>query len=208
MPDARQRILAAAGEIFAAHGFEGATVRMITERAGVNLAAVNYHFGDKAELYTQVLSLCRCSAQEAAGVCEWPEKAPAGERLRFCIERATRRMLNPDRPRWQRLIYAREMIEPSGMLGRVVSEQIAPEFTQLRETLDELTGRTLPQRELFKLGFSIIGQCLFYLQNGPLIALLNPALEKKPPTVEEIVDHVCQFSLNALRPAPPPPKKR
>ena len=60
----RDKILNAAGEVFAEQGFEGATVRAITERAGVNLAAVNYHFRDKAELYTRVV-LDACSARAA-----------------------------------------------------------------------------------------------------------------------------------------------
>jgi len=51
----RDKILSAAGEVFAEQGFEGATIRAITERAGVNVAAVNYHFRDKAELYTRVV---------------------------------------------------------------------------------------------------------------------------------------------------------
>ena len=50
----RDKILSAAGEVFAEQGFEGATIRAITERAGVNVAAVNYHFRDKAELYTRI----------------------------------------------------------------------------------------------------------------------------------------------------------
>ena len=60
----RDRIFGAAGEVFAEQGFEGATVRAITERAGVNLAAVNYHFRDKAELYTRVV-VDACSARAA-----------------------------------------------------------------------------------------------------------------------------------------------
>src|ERR1700719_65578 len=60
----REKILSAAGEIFAEQGFEGATIRAITERAGVNVAAVNYHFRDKAELYTRVV-VDACSARTA-----------------------------------------------------------------------------------------------------------------------------------------------
>ena len=50
----RTRILDAAEELFMQHGFEGASMRMLTARAGVNLAAINYHFGSKHALIEAV----------------------------------------------------------------------------------------------------------------------------------------------------------
>ncbi len=48
------RILDAAEELFMQHGFEGTSMRLLTARAGVNLAAVNYHFGSKDALIEAV----------------------------------------------------------------------------------------------------------------------------------------------------------
>ncbi len=48
--DTRERILDAAERLFMAHGYEGTSMRQITGEAGVNLAAVNYHFGSKESL--------------------------------------------------------------------------------------------------------------------------------------------------------------
>lgn len=52
--DTRERILDAAERLFMAHGYEGTSMRQITGDAGVNLAAVNYHFGSKESLMQEV----------------------------------------------------------------------------------------------------------------------------------------------------------
>src|SRR5437764_15404985 len=60
----KTRLLEAAGEEFAERGYEGATIAAICQRAGANIAAVNYHFGDKEGLYTQaVIEAHRCGVE-------------------------------------------------------------------------------------------------------------------------------------------------
>ena len=51
----KERLLAVAGELFADRGFDSVSLRMITDRANVNLASVNYHFGSKEELIGAVV---------------------------------------------------------------------------------------------------------------------------------------------------------
>src|SRR3954466_315489 len=55
-PDTKTRILDAAESLFMEHGFEATSPRQLTATAGVNLAAVNYHFGSKEELFQAVLT--------------------------------------------------------------------------------------------------------------------------------------------------------
>src|SRR5438128_1222220 len=55
-PDTKTRILDAAESLFMEHGFEATSLRQLTSAAGVNLAAVNYHFGSKEELFQSVLT--------------------------------------------------------------------------------------------------------------------------------------------------------
>lgn len=65
----KRDLIVAAGELFADKGVEGTSVRAIAKRCGANIAAINYHFGSKENLYTEVLRYAmtetRCSvAQE------------------------------------------------------------------------------------------------------------------------------------------------
>ncbi|HEY8468474.1 MAG TPA: TetR/AcrR family transcriptional regulator [Longimicrobiales bacterium] len=58
-PDGTREALIAAGrELFALHGYDGASVRAITARAGANLGAITYHFGSKRALYDEVVRRC------------------------------------------------------------------------------------------------------------------------------------------------------
>src|ERR1700676_2168363 len=62
----RDKLIEAAGYVFAERGYRAATIREISRRAGANVAAVNYTFGDKMGLYTEVLRHSVRAAQTAA----------------------------------------------------------------------------------------------------------------------------------------------
>src|ERR1035438_8206317 len=88
----RARLMDAAGEVFAEQGFQSATVRDICTRAGANVAAVNYHFRDKMELYLAVLRQS-VSAAQADDIPESALRAGDPEKLlRLFIAGMLRRM--------------------------------------------------------------------------------------------------------------------
>src|SRR5438128_11520727 len=76
--ETRTRILDAAEELFMQHGFEGTSMRLLTAKAGVNLAAVNYHFGSKDAL-VEALFRRRLDPMNAARTAEL-DKLEASER--------------------------------------------------------------------------------------------------------------------------------
>ena len=198
----RDKILSAAGEVFAEQGFEGATIRAITERAGVNVAAVNYHFRDKAELYTRVV-LDACSARAAYRAAYREAMAEAvdspEERFRSLTYRFLEYLLDPARPNWKRRLMAREMANPTTALDELVDKNIRPlreEF--LLPTLRELTGGCFSRRQLSYFASSIMGQCLYFLQSRPIIERLNPDFKIGKSEIAEIAEHITRFSLAAI----------
>lgn len=75
-----ERILDAAEQLFAEKGFAETSLRLITSKAGVNLAAVNYHFGSKKALIQAVFSRFLgpfCASLEKAGSSPGQARGPA-----------------------------------------------------------------------------------------------------------------------------------
>ena len=119
MDDTRTRILNAAGPIFAEKGFQAARVREICEAAGVNLASVNYYFGDKEGLYAEVLRQAHCAADEHCPL-EFDPELPPREKLREFVRGFLMRLFDPEKPAWHGLLMARELFEPTEALDTLI----------------------------------------------------------------------------------------
>src|SRR5579863_9420821 len=86
----RNKLIEAAGHVFAERGYRSATIREIWRRAGANVAAVNYTFGDKMGLYTEVLRQSVRMAQNPEMAASLDERLSPEETIRGVIRARVR----------------------------------------------------------------------------------------------------------------------
>lgn len=195
-PDARQRLLDAGQAEFADRGFDGATVRDICTRAGVNIGAISHHFGGKEELYVEAVKYSHVCAGRMDTFPVPPPGTPPAEKLRGFIREMVARMHTPASPAAMKLMM-REMADPGKAAHVVVDEFIRPAAFALREILRELLPG-LDERRVLTTGFSVIGQVLFYRQNRPVAELIFGREAVEALDVGLVTDHVTRFTLAAL----------
>jgi AcrR family transcriptional regulator len=201
-PDTRSRLLQAAGEIFARHGFRKATIRMIVARAHANIAAVRYYFGGKEGLYTAVLQHTFMTAnQKYPPNRNLPENAPPLLQLQTFIHTFLLRILDDSRPAWHGKLMIREIADPTPVFDQVIDEMLQPLYTRLLAIIGNFFEEGADEEVIRLCAMSIMGQCLFYRNSRPVVARL---LQKdyKPVDIEMFADHITTFSLQALRGIP------
>ncbi len=197
--DARTRILAAAGPVFARHGFDRATVREICRQANVNVAAVGYYFGDKMGLYRQVIRQIHDSKERRFPSPAARQSEPT-ETLRLLVYTLLSRMLAGDASGWESQLMMREMQQPTAIFGDLVQESFRPLFEQLVETFRLIIGSDVPRDELEKFAFSTIGQCLYFRIGRGVIQILVPeTTRKRAYDLEQLSQHVTSVMLAAAQ---------
>ena len=207
--ETRQSLLEAAGAVFAEHGYRGTTVREICQRARANVAAVNYHFGDKEQLYLEVL---RHSHSQAVG--KFPvdlgvdAKAPPAERLCAFIRSFLLRIFDTGPTAGMGKLMSMEMINPSHALDTLVEERIRPMADQLRGIVLEIMGAKANGEDARLCGLSIVSQCLFYVHCRSVVLRLYPNQQFEAEDIEKLAEHITRFSLAALKNFTGTPRKR
>lgn len=197
--DTRERLLEAGGEVFSESGYRAATVRDIVARAGANLAAVNYHFGDKEGLYAAVLEhfAKESLAKHPPGGGLRPDASPE-EQLQAFVRSFLLRVVDPGHQAVHGRMMAREMIEPTAALGRIVEQMIRPLYDRLCSLVRALGGPALPSAQVESAAKSIVGQCLFYKHCAPVLRLLEGRLPDLRD-IDALAGHIVAFSVAGIR---------
>ena len=203
--ETRQQLLVAAGEVFAEYGFRDATVREICRRAGANIAAVNYHFGDKETLYTEVLSYAHEISLKKHPLLPGVAADSLPEvRLQAFVHSLLSRILDTDPGSWHGQLMAREMVEPSEALDILVDQRIRPMAGALSQIIAPILGLPEGDERVRLCAFSVVSQCVFYKHCRPVVCRLYPELQLQDPKyIAKLARHITQFSLTAMKQLPP-----
>jgi AcrR family transcriptional regulator len=197
--DARTRLLQAAGPVFADKGYHAATVRDICLAAGTNVASVNYHFGDKENLYAETIKLARQARADRFPMPDWSPGTAASERLEDFVTTLLLRLIATDELSWNTRLMLREVVEPTGVCGQLVREYVRPLFHLLLEIVSELLPQSAPRHQVQQVAFSIVGQCLYYRVAQNVVSLLvTPEEHAAHFQPRQLAEHIVRFSLAAL----------
>jgi AcrR family transcriptional regulator len=204
--ETRRQLLEAAGAVFAEFGFRDATVREICRRAGANVAAVNYHFGDKENLYVEVLRYAHTRAFEKyPPLLDLRDDAPPAEKLHAFVHSLLLRIFDKGPTAWHGKLMSREMIEPTPALDSLVEERMRPMAAQIGQIVADLLNCPVSDERVRLYAFSIVSQCVFYHHCRPVICRLFP---QRPPLeladVARLATHITNFSLAAMKHLPKP----
>ncbi len=201
------RILVAAGPIFADKGFSGATVREICDSADVNLASVNYYFGDKQQLYLQTVLLAREMRVQQVPTPVWQSGTSPEDKLQQFIEMILRRMVvgHPHIP-WQVKLLVNEIQHPTDACQSLVHSYFRPFLESLSNVIGEVAGRPLAEDEAALLSMSVIGQCMIYRfapETSRMALSYCPVTNSHAPdyqqALSQLTEQITLFSIAGIR---------
>jgi AcrR family transcriptional regulator len=197
--ETRDRLLRAAEQLFADRGYGNVTVRDICHAARANVAAVNYHFGDKLGLYREVLQI---AIDAVRATTEAGRQAGAGcaadEKLRRYIAVFLRRVLSSDHHTVHRLIQ-RELDDPTPALDAFVEQGVRPRVEYLASLVADMTGCKPTDQLALRCVGSVMSQTLIYLRRNPIAERLGFNFTGTPKQIDEAARHIAEFSVAGIR---------
>jgi AcrR family transcriptional regulator len=201
--ETKERILSAAEKLFAERGYDATSVRDITSEAECNVAAVNYHFGGKENLYVETFRglLGELRDRRIQRIRTDMEAAGDAATLELFLEFMANAFLEPlveeDRGRLLLAFVWREMLDRHVPLEVFLGEFVRP----LMQGALEHLGRVGPPLEPMTARLcvlSLIGQLLFTLK-ARHVFLEGASTQFVPETLNEHISHILRFSAAGIR---------
>lgn len=197
--ETRQALIDAATEVFIDAGFRAARVQDIVSTAKVRLSAINYHFGGKEGLYFAVLQYHADKVIRTIPV--KPPKAGMSleARFRFFTHAFVMRVLEPESPSRIARLIVREASNPTSALDMMFERFMQPQYQVLSDMIREMFGEDISPDAIARTAIGIVGQVVVYAAMQPLAAKFRPDFYGNAKKLEELAEHVADFSWAGLQ---------
>lgn len=195
LTESQIKLLEAASRIFAAKGYEAASVREIVAAADMNVNSINYHFRSKQQLYAEVmryqgaLAETRHPGPDLANLPSEPREA-----LRESIEMLVAFMLDPESLFPE--LYALELLHPSPVFRELKIDSTYQ--TALRTSISALLGEGASRKDAAQCQRAIYAQCAHYMLVRKVLPIMDPQFKYSARAVSDIAAQITEFSIGGI----------
>ncbi len=188
---ARARLLEEAEKIFAEKGYAKASTREICAAAGLNAAAISYHFGGKEELYRAVLlGPIEAITDQFSGF-----DGPGLD-----LADALSRILSPfvlgaAADQCAIRLHLREMVEPSPVYAQTISQFIKPQHDTMARLMARHIGLAQPDDDVHRLVFAIIAMAHDYCMSQEFMKIVAPRLLDSPDALPRALARMVDWAV-------------
>ena len=198
----RERILDAAEILFARKGYRAVSIRQIIRAAHCNLAAVNYHFGQKKNLYLEVFRsrwIPRARRVQAAFRKSLDNNAPhtLDDVVRALTDAFIQGPMSEEERQRHHQLMAREQARPSEALELIVNEVMRPFFVEVAGLLHPFMPDDMPDDALYLYLLSMFSQILYFSFARAAVTRMTGG-NYDPSFKAHLSDHIVTFCLRGF----------
>ncbi len=199
----KERILLAAAELFAEHGYYGTTHQMMSEKADANIAAINYHFGSKENLYAKVWEfLCAISNRDYDACIS--RGAPAEEQLREFVQWRVKSVTDKGLMGYLAQIGRREMSKPSPVYPELEERYMREKRSWFFSLIRDIVGHDLDPPTIAMVAFCIYSPLIHLIE---VIGIMQTSLDESQrqqcaafwADTDKLAESIYAFALAGLR---------
>lgn len=194
--ETRSHILQTAGQLFALKGYGRVTSKEICEAAGTNIAAVNYHFGDKAGLYGAVLVAAHAQLVQLAELenIEHSAQEPS-QKLRAVLTLFVERAANPSLS-WGLSVLVHEIMAPSRHVTAMLQVAVLPKVKIMLGLVAQLLDLPVTHPAVQRaLAFVVLPCVMLVIAPKDELRHILPAVTNQPAV---LIDDMCDYALAGL----------
>jgi TetR/AcrR family transcriptional regulator, regulator of cefoperazone and chloramphenicol sensitivity len=206
--ETRERLLAAAMQLFAAEGFSKVTVRDICDKARANVAAVNYHFKGKVGLYDEVV---RAAVRTMQDTTEEMRTAGEGQSPERQLETSVRVFLTRVGPNagdsWIHQLMMQELADPTPALDVIVEQVLRPRLAYVSGIIAAIMKCPVEDERVDRCLLSVQSQ-LLAIKKNPVVDRLRPGRALTPDRIDTLAAHIARFSIAGIKAVGKQPEQR